>query len=428
MKTTDTSLLGHVGTHYLSAAALSDLWTSATGVFIEGRILTSFCSQALGANNPRLAGVWLQVSLLVLGLLALPVIFCSIITPWVLRGMGVSERMAWDAASYAWILAISIPARLVFVQLEQFFQAQSILYPGVIVSVTVMFCNLILGLVLVLGVGVPGWSGFGFLACPSVTTAMEFLQVGLFLGVFCYIKQLHAACWPGLSWSFITSERVQEYTRLLIPALLSTASDFWRMATIGAFAAHLGDIEVGVFNASYRILWICYTFTGALASAVSIRLGNALGAGDPAQAKFTSLVGCGIALILLGVLGLLVYYFPRLFAAIFSSDPLVHEMFESIRLPLSLVMVFQNLAILLEQIPVTMGRTSMVLAIGFVGSWLGQVPGVLVCFWLWRKDIVGLYAGVAAGYGLTAVLLGCVVVTSDWSRYSMEARKRAEVG
>jgi Na+-driven multidrug efflux pump len=337
------------------------------------------------------------------------------------------DSLAWDATKYAWILATCIPVRVVFIQLEQYFQAQAILSPGVIVSTTVMVCNLLLGLVLVLGVGVPGWAGFGFLACPTVTAMMEFLQLGLFLGVFCYVQQLHKPCWPGFSFAFITSDRVWTYTRLLFPALLSNASDFWRWATVGAFAAHLGEVEVGVFNASYRILWICYAFTGALASAVGIRLGIALGAGDPRQAKFTSLVGCGLALVLLSGLGLLVYRFPRFFANIFSSDPHVHEMFESIRVPLALVMVFQNLSILLEQIPVTMGRTSAVFFIGFVGSWLGQVPGVVLCFWLWREDLVGLYTGVTAGYFATALLLGVLVLTSDWARYSQEAQQRAEI-
>lgn len=165
MKTTDTALLGHVGTHYLSAAAVSDLWTSATGVFIEGRILTSFCAQALGANNPKLAGVWLQVSVLVLGVFAIPVLLLSMLTPWVLRGFGVADALAWDATKYAWILATCIPVRVIFIQLEQYFQAQSTLYPGVIVSTTVMACNLVLGLVLVLGVGIPAWL---WISCMSL--------------------------------------------------------------------------------------------------------------------------------------------------------------------------------------------------------------------------------------------------------------------
>lgn len=47
---------GHVGTRYLSASAVSDLWTQSTGVFIQGRVLGVFCGQAIGAGNKKLAG------------------------------------------------------------------------------------------------------------------------------------------------------------------------------------------------------------------------------------------------------------------------------------------------------------------------------------------------------------------------------------
>jgi Na+-driven multidrug efflux pump len=57
MKTTDTALLGHAGTNYLSAVAVSDLWTSSSGVLIEGGVLGIFVSQAMGAGNKKLAGV-----------------------------------------------------------------------------------------------------------------------------------------------------------------------------------------------------------------------------------------------------------------------------------------------------------------------------------------------------------------------------------
>ena len=38
MKSTDTAILGHVGTRYLDATALSDLYTMSTGVFVQGRV------------------------------------------------------------------------------------------------------------------------------------------------------------------------------------------------------------------------------------------------------------------------------------------------------------------------------------------------------------------------------------------------------
>ena len=64
MKATDTAILGHLGTNdtlYLSAVASADLWTSSTGVFIQGRVLGTFVGQAIGAGHRDMAGVWLQV-------------------------------------------------------------------------------------------------------------------------------------------------------------------------------------------------------------------------------------------------------------------------------------------------------------------------------------------------------------------------------
>jgi hypothetical protein len=81
MKTTDTALVGHLNTTaydggYLAATALSDLWTSSTGVFIQGRVLGIFCGNAWGVaqtyreqgneveakRSENLLGVWLQAS------------------------------------------------------------------------------------------------------------------------------------------------------------------------------------------------------------------------------------------------------------------------------------------------------------------------------------------------------------------------------
>ena len=64
MKATDTAILGHLATNdtlYLSAVASADLWTSSTGVFIQGRVLGTFVGQAIGAGHREMAGVWLQV-------------------------------------------------------------------------------------------------------------------------------------------------------------------------------------------------------------------------------------------------------------------------------------------------------------------------------------------------------------------------------
>lgn len=94
MATTDTAVVGHLGTRYLSAAAMADLWTSSTGVFISGNILGFFCGKAIGAGNPLMAGVWLQVSLCVLSVVAVAVMVSWICTGEILKAMGESTESA----------------------------------------------------------------------------------------------------------------------------------------------------------------------------------------------------------------------------------------------------------------------------------------------------------------------------------------------
>ena len=64
------------------------------------------------------------------------------------------------------------------------------------------------------------------------------------------------------------------------PAALAIASDFWRVSAIGAvIAATLDEDDLGVFNASYRIMWMSLTLTGSLGGAIATKLGLRLGRG-----------------------------------------------------------------------------------------------------------------------------------------------------
>lgn len=46
---------------------------------------------------------------------------------------------------------------------------------------------------------------------------------------------------------------------------------------------------------------------------------------------------------------------------------------------------------------------------GFVASWGGQVPAVLLLTKYWRDDLVGLYTGMAIGYIMLAILYSIIV-------------------
>ena len=168
MKATDTALLGHLseeGTLYLSAVAVADLWTSSTGVMIQGRVLGMFVGQALGAGTPEMCGVWLQVSLACLAPLAIiPMILWCTMTSSILPIITADTSLVSPATLYAGILAASIPGRVIYSQVSQYLTARHIMYPTTVSALVAMLANLGLGLFFILGW--PQLSGINILITP----------------------------------------------------------------------------------------------------------------------------------------------------------------------------------------------------------------------------------------------------------------------
>merc|ERR1712070_499017 len=79
-------------------------------------------------------------------------------------------------------------------------------------------------------------------------------------------------------------------------------------------------------------------------------------------------------------------------------------------------------AVLLEKVPMAMKRAKEVLIVGVIGSWVGQVPLVVLLVKVWRNDLVALYTGCALGYGLVCILLFGIVVRTDWDYYAAAAK------
>ena len=233
MKTMDTAFLGHLanGREALAAAALSDLWTMCTAVLIQGRVLGVLIGGAVGANNPKLAGIYLQVSYFTLIFVAVGVMVTWNFTTQLWKAFGSDPHVAEMAGYYASVLSWSIPGQLAVSQLSQFFSAQRIMHPEVNVSLVALAFNLIFGLYFVLGIPrINGFLGFGFDACPIVTATVVYVQLFIFVYVYCYWQRLHEECWPGWKYAEITWERISTFSKLYFPAALSLASDFWRVA------------------------------------------------------------------------------------------------------------------------------------------------------------------------------------------------------
>jgi len=410
MKTTDSALLGHVSREALSASALSDLWTMCSQVLLGGQILGVLVGGAVGAGNPKLAGIYLQVSYVVLSILAVFVFVAWNFTEQVWLAFGSDPEISKMAGYYATVLSLGIPGIVIFGQLSQYFCAQRIMTPAVMSSSMGLVMNLVLGLVFVLGWPIPNFHGYQFAACPIVTMCVTYTSLITMLIVYVHFQKLHLPTWGGWDWKEITWDRIKTYIDLYVPAALASASDFWRMAVIGAFAARMGEEEVAVFNTSYRIMWITLIVIGSIAGASAINMTLRLGNMNPYGARQAGYVGIALSAVILVLLGGFILVDSRLVARIFTEDEIFLSMFQEASIPFTLTLCFMNLAVAIERVPYSMGRTREILWMGFIGSWFGQVPGVIIMTRYWSNDLKGLYAGMAIGYAILCALYGWITI------------------
>ncbi|KAG7366050.1 multidrug efflux protein [Nitzschia inconspicua] len=425
-KTTDSAILGHVSREALAAASLSDLWTMTTQVLLSGRVLRVLVGGAIGSGNPKLGGIYLQVSYAVLSAVSIFVFAAWNMTESVWLWFGSDPEICRMAGYYARVLSFAIPAMIGFTQLAQYFFAQKIMHPLIHSSGMGLIANLVLGLVFVLGWPLPKFDGFGFEACPIVTTCVTYFQLAFLIIIYIYFGELHLNCWPGWRFNEITWSRIKTFSDLYFPQALSSTSDLWRVAVIGGVAAKMGDMEVAVYNTAYRIAWFTMMFVFAMAGASSTNMCLRLGRGDSKSARQAGYVGVSLATAILITESVLLLTKGRWFGLVFSNDKEFLLLFDEALVPFTATLFFMNLCVALEQIPYSMGRTREVFWLGFFASWGGQVPAVLLLTRYWRNDLVGLYTGMALGYFMLTILYAHIVCKSDWEKYVEMTQKRSE--
>ena len=110
-----------------------------------------------------------------------PVIILWSITGPLLKYLGNEEGISNAAGTYALILMFALPGRVTFRNLSTYFGAMKILKPSVRSSIIGITVNLVVGLPLVTGWPFnkeeDGFHGFGFYACPAITTCVEYCMM-----------------------------------------------------------------------------------------------------------------------------------------------------------------------------------------------------------------------------------------------------------
>uniref|UniRef100_A0A8C1MP57 Multidrug and toxin extrusion protein n=1 Tax=Cyprinus carpio TaxID=7962 RepID=A0A8C1MP57_CYPCA len=272
-----TVFCGHLGKVELDGVTLATAVISVMGIGI-GYGLSAACdtliSQAFGAGNLHLVGVITQKAILILLLACLPCCAFLINTESILVLVGQSPEVARKIT----LLFLS-QAAFVFIIEAKYLQNQGIVWPLVITGVVANLLNALINYIFlfVLDMGVPG-------SAAANTISQYSLAIILFIYIRC--KGLHKDTWPG--WSMDCLQEWDSFIHLAIPSMLMMCAEWWTYEIGGLLSGLISEVELGAQSVVYGLANIAYMFPIGFSVAGNVRVGNAMGAGDVAQAKLSA--------------------------------------------------------------------------------------------------------------------------------------------
>ncbi|KAM8977314.1 multidrug and toxin extrusion protein 2-like [Pelodytes ibericus] len=311
---------GHLGKIELDSVSLAVSIINVTGTSV-GLGLSSGCStlmsQTYGGKNMKRVGTILQRGILILLLFCFPCWAIFINTENILLLLRQDPSVARLAGTYMMIFIPALPAVFMFQLQIQYLQNQSIIWPPVITGVVVNIINVLLNATFLYGVNL------GIVGSAWANTISQILMCFM-LFVYIRVKKLHVDTWEG--WSSDCFQEWGTFIRLAFPSMLWMCAELWTFETGGFLAGKVSVVTRNSQGQVIRISAACILFLQlplGFSAAASVRVGNALGAGDINQAKLASraslLCTGGFAVLMCTLLAGLNKQLPY----IFTSDKLV---------------------------------------------------------------------------------------------------------
>jgi MATE family multidrug resistance protein len=177
-------------------------------------------------------------------------------------------------------------------------------------------------------------------------------------------------------------------------------------ASLAQVAGLLGASALAAYTILHNIESRVFMIALGLSVGTAVRIGQAAGAGDRAEARFAGIAGLGAAMGLIGLLGLGLLAAAPAVVGFYSADPALIARAAPIMAILAVSMVFDAGQVVLGQSTRALGDSWWTTFCFFVAFFCVMIPTAFVLAFATPLAEAGLFIGTAAGCATAVALLG----------------------
>jgi len=325
MNFVDTAMAGRIGAVDLGAIAIgSSVWAAGL-LFVLGVLMSvsPAVSQLDGAGLRERAGELTRQALWIALVLAVLLALSARNAGWIMQALQVEPAVAGLAMGYLHAISWGAPGMTLALVLRFFSEGIGLTRPTMYIGLLGIAFNIPLNYVLMFGKF--GFPAMGAVGCGWATAIVFWLQA-IALAAYINRRRTYAPFRLFARFSRPSSLELGGLLKVGLPIGVMIFFEGSLFVSAALLIGTLGALPIAAHQVAINFASMAFMVPLGLAGAITVRVGNAIGRGDPAAARTAGLVGIGIA----GVFGLIsagiMFSVPEAIARIYTADAEVIEL------------------------------------------------------------------------------------------------------
>jgi MATE family multidrug resistance protein len=400
----DTLMVGPLGAAAIGATGMSSSLFFAFAVFGMGVMLglDALVSQSYGAGRLDDCVRWLKHGLAV-ALVIGPALTAAFYVA--LTGIGalrLNDEVHQLAMPYLLVVPLSGLPLLLYATFRRYLQGIHAVRPIMFALISANVVNAVGNWMLIYGrLGAPA------LGVGGAAWATVFARVYMAAFLFVAIVRIHrrrAEAHPHVPF-VLEWERIRRLIALGLPAASQITLEVGVFAAVSALAGRLDPVSLGSHQIALNLAALSFMVPLGLSSAGAVRVGHAVGAGDPRRAMHAGWTALGLGAAMTATVGVIFILFPVPLLRPFSDDARLIAIGTQLLAIAAVFQLFDGTQAVATGVLRGIGDTRTPMIVNVIGHWVFGLPaGYALCFnagW----GVAGLWAGLCIGLTFVAVVL-----------------------
>jgi MATE family multidrug resistance protein len=413
----DAMLAGHVGAHVLGAVAVgASIWSLAivSGIGMMMSVPPSI-SQLDGAGRKHQAGevfhqaIWLALAM-------------GVLLWWAVRHaepliklIGVSPGLYVDVGEFLRAISWGAPALTCYFALRGLSEGLSLTRPSMYFSFGGLGLLLPLGYIFMFGkLGLPPQGARG---CGIATATVLWIEM-LAFGTYIFFHRNYQGLGLFAHFEGPDFKRIGKLVHIGLPMAITLLAEGGLFVAAALLIGSMGEDMVASHQVALNVAALFFMVPLGLAMAITVRVGNAVGRGDPAGIRYAGFCGIGLTLVTQTVSACLMLGFPRLIASLYTHDQTVIALAAQLLLLAGLFQFSDGIQVASNGALRGLKDTRVPMVITLFAYWGVGMP---VGWWLAFHAGLGargIWMGLIAGLSMAALLLFVRFWRSSYRRHA----------